>query len=89
MKLNEYEKIETGSIDFKLEVERKKSKSWLKTVSAFANGTGGILLFGVDDNKNLIGLKNLKSDSEFITSSINGKIDPLPRYELKKIEQYM
>ena len=30
--------------DKKERVERSKSKSWLKSVSAFANGEGGVLI---------------------------------------------
>ena len=35
--------------DFKVMLEEKKPKSWLKSVSAFANGLGGSLFFGVDN----------------------------------------
>ncbi|MCU6733498.1 RNA-binding domain-containing protein [Diplocloster agilis] len=35
-----------------------------KGVSAFANGSGGILVFGVADNDNIIGLADIKSASE-------------------------
>lgn len=35
--------------DYKVALEKKKPKSWLKSVSAFANGIGGTLFFGVDN----------------------------------------
>ena len=35
---------ETTEYDKKREVEHRKVKSWLKSVSAFANGVGGCLL---------------------------------------------
>lgn len=38
---------ECSTYDFKLLLEEKKPKSWLKSVSAFANGLGGSLLFGI------------------------------------------
>lgn len=38
---------EATEYDKKQEVERRKVKSWLKSVSAFANGAGGCLIFGV------------------------------------------
>ena len=41
---------ECTDYDFKRELEEKKPKSWLKSVSAFANTLGGTLFFGVDDN---------------------------------------
>ena len=34
---------ECTAYDFKLMLEEKKPKSWLKSVSAFANGLGGSL----------------------------------------------
>ena len=41
---------ECTAYDFKLMLEEKKPKSWLKSVSAFANGLGGSLFFGIDNN---------------------------------------
>ena len=38
---------ECSSYDFKEMLERKKVKSWLKSVSAFANTDGGSLFYGV------------------------------------------
>lgn len=39
---------EDSACDFKESVEHKQPKSWLKSISAFANGMGGTLVFGVD-----------------------------------------
>ena len=39
---------EATECDFKVAVERKKPKSWLKSVSAFSNGIGGTLFFGTN-----------------------------------------
>ena len=83
MCLNDYEKIENTNIDYKEKVEYTKPKSWLKSVSAFANSNGGSLLFGVRDvDKKPVGLTNVVKDSEKVTELINSKITPLPRYEL-------
>lgn len=83
MKIKEYEKAETSNIDYKELLEEKKPKSWLKSVSAFANSKGGIILFGVKDKSHeLVGLKNIGYVSEKITELINSKIMPLPRYEI-------
>ena len=38
----------------------KKPKSWLKTVSAFSNGIGGIILFGVNDDREVVGIENVQ-----------------------------
>ena len=52
---------ETTEYDKKQEVERRKVKSWLKSVSAFANGNGGTLLFGIADDDKVVGLSDAKS----------------------------
>ncbi|MCD8210638.1 MAG: putative DNA binding domain-containing protein [Prevotella sp.] len=74
---------ETTSYEKKEMVEKGKIRNWLKTVSAFANGEGGILIFGVTDKDEIIGLGNAKSDAEFISESIKTKIDPVPNVNLK------
>ena len=76
---------ENTTCDFKEQVERKQFKSWLKSVSAFANGFGGSLFFGVNDSGEIIGLDDAKSDTEFISDKIKNVIDPIPAFELKTI----
>ena len=67
MSLKDYEKIESTDIDYKISLEYKKPKSWLKSVSAFANTGGGIILFGVRDNdKEPVGLENVSWVAEKI-----------------------
>jgi len=39
-------------------LERKKVKSWLKSISAFANTDGGSLFYGVNDDGVIVGLNN-------------------------------
>ena len=74
---------ETTEYDKKQEVERRKVKSWLKSVSAFANGAGGCLLFGIADDDTIIGLTDAKADAEFISQKIKERIDPMPQIDLK------
>ena len=54
---------EATECDFKVALEVKKPKSWLKSVSAFANGIGGTLFFGIDDDRNVIGLSDAQTDA--------------------------
>ncbi len=83
MSLDEYERAVTSNIDYKSALELNKPKSWLKSVSAFANTKGGIILFGVDDKTHkLVGLDNIQFLSEKISELINDKIKPIPRYEI-------
>ena len=88
MQLKDYEKVESTNIEFKEKVEYSKPKSWLKSVSAFANSNGGILLFGIRDvDRKAVGLDNIVKDSEKVSELINDKITPLPRYELKTFKE--
>ena len=73
---------ENTTCDFKEAVERKQPKSWLKSVSAFANTVGGVLVFGVNDDGETIGLENAKADAEFISDRIKVFMDPVPEFEL-------
>ena len=87
MKLKDYEKIESSNIDFKEKLETSHPRSWLKSVSAFANSKGGILLYGVDDNCNPVGIEDVKNTASKIAELINSKILPIPRYELHSFEE--
>lgn len=83
MKLEDYKKVETTNIDFKVDLEKEKPKSWLKSVSAFANTKGGIILFGIDDKTHEEkGISDVVKTTEKISELINARIEPLPRYEL-------
>ena len=73
---------ECTAYDFKLMLEEKKPKSWLKSVSAFANGLGGSLFFGVDNDGILRGLDNVQYVCETISSKIRDYMDPLPDVEM-------
>lgn len=73
---------ENTTCDFKEAVERKQPKSWLKSVSAFANTAGGVLVFGMNDDGETIGLENAKADAEFISDRIKVFMDPVPEFEL-------
>lgn len=74
---------ETTEYDKKEMLEERKPKSWLKSVSAFANGIGGALIFGVSDDETLIGLDDAKDASEKISEAIKTKMDPIPNIVLK------
>ena len=63
-------------------LEEKRPKSWLKSVSAFANGMGGSLFFGVSNNRNVMGLKDTQHVMETISLLLRDRMDPLPDVEL-------
>ena len=73
---------ECTAYDFKLMLEEKKPKSWLKSVSAFANGLGGSLFFGIDNDGIIKGLDDVQHICEVISNKIRDYMDPLPDVEM-------
>ena len=73
---------ECTAYDYKVTLEEKKPKSWLKSVSAFANGLGGSLFFGVDNDGFVQGLDDVQHVCEVISSRIRDYMDPLPEVEM-------
>ena len=68
---------ECTAYDFKGELERKKLKDWLKSVSAFPNTEGGTIFFGVGNDASIVGIANPQKDMEFISEKINSHLDPI------------
>lgn len=79
---------ETNLYDKKEKLEMNKPKSWLKSVSAFANGRGGKLIFGIKEDNTILGLRDYKETSENISEIIKTKMDPNPEFdmEIKEID---
>lgn len=50
------ERGESNTVEFK-EKPNEDVKKFLKTVAAFANGPGGMIIFGVNDNREIVGLE--------------------------------
>ena len=73
---------ECTAYDFKVMLEEKKPKSWLKSVSAFANGLGGSIFFGIDNDGIVKGLEDVQHVCEAISSKIRDYMDPLPEVEM-------
>ena len=61
---------EATAYDKKQMLEVRRPKSWLKSVSAFANGEGGILVFGISDDDHVLGLADAEGDAEKISEEI-------------------
>ena len=70
---------ETRTMEFKETV----TNTFLKTVSAFSNYNGGMILFGVDDNGVAKGLPDEKQSCLDIENKINDSISPQPDYTLE------
>ncbi len=74
---------ETTEYDRKEALEIRKPKSWCKSVSAFANGMGGTLIFGITDANEIKGLRDAEGDSEKISEQIKIRLNPIPNFRLR------
>ena len=74
---------ETTEYDKKAALETRKPKSWCKSVSAFANGIGGSLIWGITDDNEIIGISNPKADSETISEQVKVRLNPIPNFNLR------
>lgn len=70
---------EATEYDFKSAAEVQKPRSWLKSVSAFANGVGGSLYFGVSDDGVVLGLEDPQKVAGQISDLIKVRIEPAIR----------
>lgn len=77
---------EATEYDKKQALEVKRPKSWCKSVSAFANGIGGKLIWGIADDDTLVGLADAKGDAEKISEAIKTHLDPIPDFKLSFAE---
>ena len=68
---------------YNLEFKESLSNTFLKTVSAFANYGDGRVLFGVDDNGQAVGLKQVTQTCLDIENRINDSLSPVPDYKLE------
>ena len=73
---------EATEYDKKQSLEVKKPKSWLKSVSAFANTFGGKLIFGISDDDTIVGVENARADAEIISETIKNRMNPIPKFRL-------
>lgn len=67
----------------KLEYKETISKTYLKTVSAFANYNDGEIIFGITDDYRVIGIDSPNVACLNIENQINDSIKPRPEYNLK------
>lgn len=66
-----------------MEFKEMITNTFLKTVSAFSNYDGGVILFGIDDNGHVKGLPDVKQSCLDIENKINDSISPQPNYALE------
>ena len=76
---------ESEEREFKEEVSGENKKSFLKTVCAFANGKGGVVLIGVVDNTGEIrGIKgDVNKEKDRLTNMIRDNVVPQPNIHIQ------
>ena len=76
--VNEIGRGETNKLEFKADLP-KDHKKYIKTAVAFSNSFGGRILFGVTDDREIIGLPDdtLYSTKDIITDSIYQACNPV------------
>lgn len=74
MLIEEILKGESQKIEFK---ENAKTNTYIKTVVAFANGNGGKIVFGVKDNKEIVGVENEFEVMDGIINAISDNCYPM------------
>lgn len=66
-----------------LEYKKEVTKTFLKTVSAYANYSGGQIIFGVTDDLKIVGIDNPIKACEEIENKINDCVNPNPEYDIE------
>jgi len=72
---------------YNLELKEEVSRTFLKTVGAYANYNDGEIIFGIDDNGAFVGVKNAKEESLRIENMINDSLVPVPDFKIEVTEK--
>ena len=78
---------EGATLEFKQEVPSggEPSRSAMKTAAAFANGEGGVILFGVDDEGKAVGVPDAARRRDAVSNLVRDAIDPVPGHDAKVV----
>lgn len=74
---------ENEQVEFKKELNKKSQRGFLRTIVAFANTTGGMILLGVKDSGEISGFKIDTDDVENLVSEF---CDPPIRVQVSSVE---
>jgi len=88
MKRSELLELIGGGENIHCEFKRKFSttEKISREMIAFANTKGGFILFGVDDNKEIIGVESEKSESELIKEAALNYCEPPLEFKIEYID---
>ena len=65
-----------------LEFKQDRTKTYLKTVSAFANYNGGEIRFGIKDDGSVLPIDDVHSFALDLENQINNSVSPQPLYKI-------
>jgi len=74
---------ETSRLEFKKKVNQPQRI--LREIVAFANTGGGILLIGVDDDRNIVGVRDSMEEMEALNKSLNDLVRPKINFEIELV----
>lgn len=79
---------ECATVEFKRQLPGGDPAGAMKTVAAFANGSGGALLFGVENDGQIVGLgeNHVRQSLDRLTNLISDWVRPLPDFECEMVE---
>lgn len=90
MLIEEIRRGESETLEFK-EFVPTNSRTYMRTVVAFANGRGGRILVGVSNNRKIVGVDNdnVFAQMDALVNAISDSCEPtiIPRVYLETIEQ--
>lgn len=90
MKRKELLSLIDGGENFHVEYKLKFSSAEriAKEMIAFANTKGGFILFGIDDDKNIVGVESEKGEAELIKQAAEEFCEPLIDYKIEFIDLF-
>jgi hypothetical protein len=75
---------ESETVEFKEKLDKGRPEKIAKAVAAFANTKGGTVVFGVDDDHNVVGC-DVRGMPDTITNIIRSYCDPPPAFSIKVV----
>jgi hypothetical protein len=79
---------ERATVEFKRQLPGEDPRGVMKTVAAFANGAGGTILFGVENDGEIVGVGDDGGGEgrDRLTSLVSEWVRPLPSFECESVE---
>lgn len=75
---------ESETVEFKEKLDKGSAEKVAKTIAAFANTKGGTIVFGVDDDHNVVGCK-IRGMADTVTNIIRSYCDPPPVVAIREM----